>query len=201
MIRRPHADAPGRRRVLLGAGTALSALVLAACGTDTSDRYDTGFVSGDGVATEISPEDRGEALEFSGTTYQGETWDLTDHRQEVVVLNVWYAACAPCRAEAPDLKEIAEQYAEQDVTFLGINVRDEAGPAQAFERTYEIPYPSVPDLDAQIMYRLRGQVAPNAVPSTLVLDREGRVAARISGAIEPGTLRAMIERVLEENDQ
>lgn len=188
---------PGRRCVLAAAGL-VPLTVLAACGTDTSDRYDAGYVGGDGVTTEIPPESRGEALEFTGTTYGGEDFAAADHRGEVLVVNVWYAACPPCRKEAPDLQAIHEEYQADGVQFIGVNVRDDAGPAQAFEQNYGITYPSLPDTDAQIMYALRGQVAPNAVPSTLVLDREGRVAARISGAVDPSVLRAMLDRVLAE---
>lgn len=188
-----------RRRVLAAGLVGAGSAVLAACGTDTSGRYsDQGFVAGDGVTREIPPADRGEPLAFSGTAYDGTAVDLADLRGSVVVLNVWYASCAPCRKEAPELATIANDYADQGVRFLGINVRDEAGPAQAFERTFAIPYPSLPDLDAQIMYALRGQVAPNAVPSTLLLDTEGRPAARISGAADPSTLRAMIDTVVAE---
>ncbi|MCT1776779.1 TlpA disulfide reductase family protein [Brachybacterium sp. p3-SID957] len=187
-----------RRSVLSGLGLLPAAALLAACGTDTSDRYDTGYVGGDGVTTEIPPESREEPLEFAGTTYEGEEFAAADRRGEVLVVNVWYAACPPCRKEAPDLQAVSEEYAPEGVSFVGVNVRDAAGPAQAFEQTYGITYPSLPDTDAQIMYALRGQVAPNAVPSTLVLDREGRVAARISGAADPSVLRAMLDRVLAE---
>lgn len=194
---------PGRRAVLTGAGALAAGALLAACGTDTSGRYsqgegDAGYVSGDGVTTEIPPAERGEPLDFAGTTYDGEEFAAADHRGDVLVVNVWYAACPPCRQEAPDLQAIHEDYAEQGVRLVGVNVRDTAGPAQAFEDTYGITYPSMPDLDAEIMYALRGQVAPNAVPSTLVLDREGRVAGRISGAADPSVLRTMIDTVLAE---
>ena len=187
-----------RRSVLAGLGLLPAGALLAACGTDTSDRYDTGYVGSDGVTTEIPPESREEPLEFAGTTYEGEEFAAADRRGEVLVVNVWYAACPPCRKEAPDLQAVSEEYAPEGVSFVGVNVRDAAGPAQAFEQTYGITYPSLPDTDAQIMYALRGQVAPNAVPSTLVLDREGRVAARISGAADPSVLRAMLDRVLAE---
>lgn len=193
--------APSRRLLLGAAAAAPLAVLLAACGTDTSDRYasgDAGYVSGDGVSVEIPAAERGGAITFTGTTYDDEPVDLAETRGEVMVLNVWYASCPPCRKEAPDLVAIHEEYVDQGVSFLGINVRDEAGPAKAFEEKYGIPYPSVPDIDAEIMYALRGQVAPNAVPSTLVLDREGRVAARISGAADPSVLRAMIDAVVAE---
>lgn len=203
----------GRRTLLAGTGTGLGVLLLAACGTDTSSRYDsgggsgggggddgsnTGYVAGDGVTKEIDPDDRTDPVEFSGKTYDDKEFSSADARGHILVANVWYASCAPCRKEAPELKKIAEDYADKDVEFVGINVRDQAGPAQAFEKNYELPYPSLPDLDAKIMYDLRGQVSPNAVPSTLVLDDEGRVAARISGAADPSILRSMLDRVLGE---
>lgn len=193
--------APSRRRLLAAAAATPLAVLLAACGTDTSERYasgEAGYVSGDGVSVEIPAAERGGAVTFTGTTFEDEPVDLADTRGEVLVLNVWYASCPPCRKEAPDLQAIHEEYAEQGVSFLGINVRDAAGPAKAFEEKYGISYPSVPDTGAEIMYALRGQVAPNAVPSTLVLDREGRVAARISGAADPSVLRAMIDAVVAE---
>jgi len=187
-----------RRRLLGLGGTLPAALLLAACGSDTSSRYDSGYVSGDGVTTEIPAAERTDPLEIAGTTFEDEDFSSVDLRGELLVVNVWYASCPPCRKEAPDLQAIHEDYADQGVSFVGVNVRDSAGPAKAFEENYGITYPSLPDPDAQIMYALRGQVAPNAVPSTLVLDREGRVAARISGGADPSTLRAMIDRVLAE---
>ena len=192
---------PTRRRLLRAAGPLAGVLLLAACGADTSDRYgsgDSGYISGDGVTTEIPSDERGEPLEVAGTTYDGEEFSSAAHRGEVLVLNVWYASCPPCRKEAPELQAIHEDYQDQGVFFIGVNVRDAAGPARAFEETYGITYPSMPDPDAEIMYSLRGQVAPNAVPSTLVIDREGRVAARISGAADPSVLRAMIDTVVAE---
>lgn len=198
-----------RRRLLAATTTGAGALLLAACGADTSDRYgggksgggdggDKGFVSGDGVTTEIDPKDRSEPVEFSGTTYEGKKFSSTQARGSILVLNIWYASCAPCRKEAPDLVKIAEKYAAKGVRFIGINVRDESGPALAFQKKYGLPYHSLPDLDSKILFSLRGQVSPNAVPSTLVLDEKGRVAARISGAADPSILRSMIDTVLDE---
>lgn len=177
----------------------LGVVGLAGCAsTDTSARYDTGYVEGSGVSTEIAVDKRGDAYDFSGETFSGETFTLSEKRGTPVVLNVWYASCAPCRKEAPDLVKLHDTYASKGVTFVGVNVRDEAGPAQAFEQKFSIPYPSIPDRDGTIMYALRGQVSPNAVPSTLVFDAKGRVAARISGLADPSILGAMIDRVLSE---
>lgn len=191
-------NAPRRRTVLGAGGAALGAALLAACGTDTSDRYDTGYVAGDGVTTEIKPADRGDVIDVEGRTYDGKTWSSTALQGHVLVMNVWYASCPPCREEAPDLEKLHQKYAAQGAEFVGVNVRDAAGPAKAFEKKYGITYPSLPDKDAEVMYALRGQVSPNAVPSTLVLDTKGRVAARISGALDPSVLRAMIDQVLGE---
>lgn len=195
----------GRRSLFGAAGLGAGALLLAACGSDTSSRYgdsggdgENGFVSGDGVTTEIKPEDRSDPVDFSGTTYEGKTFKSADELGSVLVLNVWYASCAPCRKEAPDLVKIADDYAAKGVAFVGINVRDEKGPAVAFQKKYKLPYSSLPDLDSKILYALRGQVSPNAVPSTLVLDTKGRVAARISGAADPSILRSMIDTVVDE---
>ncbi|WP_084252845.1 TlpA family protein disulfide reductase [Devriesea agamarum] len=188
-----------RRRLIATLGALTAIPVLAACsGGDASGRYDKGFVSGDGVTTEITPDKRGKPLDFSGTTYSGKPFSAASARGRVLVINVWYASCAPCRVEAPHLRDIAHAYQDRGVNFIGVNVRDHKGPAEAFEQRYQIPYPSMPDPDSSILYAMRGNVAPNAVPSTLVLDRAGRPAARISGAVEPSTLRAMIDRVLAE---
>ena len=194
--------AHSRRRILYATGLFAATGLFTACGsTDTGDRYDSedaGYVSGNGVTTEIAPADRAEPTVFTGTSYEGEPFDSTEHWGSVLVVNVWYASCPPCRVEAPDLQAIHEEYADQGVSFIGINVRDSAGPAGAFEETYGITYPSLPDSDAEIMYQLRGQVAPNAVPTTLVLDHDGRAAGRISGAIDPSILRSMLDAVLAE---
>ncbi|GAA1331622.1 MULTISPECIES: TlpA family protein disulfide reductase [Brachybacterium] len=194
---------PRSRRQLLHATGLVTAIGLtSACSSsDTTDRYGdeaSGYVSGNGVTTEIALQDRTEPLEFSGTTYDGEVFDSVEQRGSILVVNVWYASCPPCRIEAPELQAINEEYADRGVAFVGINLRDDAGPAQAFEDKYGITYPSIPDQQSEVMYQLRGHVAPNAVPTTLVLDRSGRVAGRISGAIDPSILRAMLDGVIDE---
>ena len=100
--------------------------------------------------------------------------------------------------EAPDLAEIARASEADGVRFVGINTRDDAAGAQAFERTFDIPYPTVVDDQGAAVLALRGQLVPNAVPTTLVVDREGRVAARISGRADASVLRELIETVVEE---
>nr|HPG76608.1 TlpA disulfide reductase family protein [Rhodoglobus sp.] len=113
-------------------------------------------------------------------------------------VNFWYAACGPCRAEAPDLKALSEQYT--DVPFLGVNVSDSPDVADTFTTKNGLGYPSIIDANtATVQLAFAGAVAPNAVPTTLVVDREGRVAARISGLIrDKSILAAMIDTVVAE---
>ena len=112
-------------------------------------------------------------------------------------MNFWYAACPPCRAEAPDLKALAEQFGQ--VHFVGVNPRDDVAAAKAFEDTFETPYPSVLDPKAQIAAATQGKVPLQAMPTTLVLDRAGRVSARVLGRIDPDIVRGLIEDALAED--
>ena len=99
--------------------------------------------------------------------------------------------------EAPDLKELAQRFAGQ-VTFYGVNLRDERATAQAFERTFEIPYPSFEDKDGDVLMALSAYVPPQAVPTTLVLDAQGRVAARILGLADRSILETLLADVAAE---
>ena len=191
------------RRALPG----LLAAVLVAGGCTASDALSEqaragdakNYVAGDGSVVQLAPQERGEPVELSGETADGATVDVAAWRGTPVVLNVWYAACAPCRAEAPDLAETSQAYADEGVRFVGINTRDDGPGVEAFERTYGVEYPSLLDArDGAALLALRGDVPPQAVPTTLVLDAEGRVAARVLGRVEASTLRALIDDVLAE---
>lgn len=172
-------------------------LALAGC-TAQQDTPDLGYVPGDGSITELAPSEREQPVSFSGESAEGDEIDLTRLRGDVVVLNLWYAACGPCRKEAPDLVSVASEMEPEGVEFVGINTRDDAATAQSFQRTFDIPYPSLLDASGQAVLALRGKVSPNAVPTTLVLDKEGRVAARVVGIVEEATLRAMVKTVVAE---
>ena len=183
---------------LAAAGLALLAGCAAGSGDDAAQNAGAGYVSGDGSIETWPAADRGEPVELAGTTYEEEPVDLADWRGDVVVLNFWYAACPPCRAEAPDLAAIAEDYADQGVHLLGVNHTDDAGTAQAFERSFGVPYPSLDDADAEGVAAMQGAVPLRAMPSTVVLDQQGRVAGRIIGQADPSTLRALIDDTLAE---
>ncbi|WNB84752.1 TlpA disulfide reductase family protein [Cellulomonas sp. ATA003] len=144
------------------------------------------------------PDDRGEAVQLTGTDFSGNPVDTRQWAGDVVVVNTWYAACPPCRAEAPDLVAAAADYAAQGVHFIGVNGTDEGGAALAFDRTFDVPYPSISDTDGSAIADLQGHVPVQAVPTTLVLDRQGRVAARILGLADASTLRALIDEALED---
>src|SRR5699024_3880272 len=129
---------------------------------------------------------------------EGEQLDLADWRGDVVAENFCYAACPPCRAEAPDLRAIHDDYAGARVRMLGVYPRDDAGAAPALEGTFELPSPTLYDERAQGIATFGGLVPLQAMPTTVVLDRQGRPAARILGQVDPGVLRGLIDDALDE---
>ncbi len=178
------------------------ALLLTGCSAGASTTPDDvsgqGYQSGDGSTTTWAVGDRTGPLELSGTDFEGTAQDVAAWRGDVVVLNTWYANCPPCRAEAPDLVALAEDYADEGVHVLGINRTDDAGNAQAFQREFSVPYPSLADTEGTAIAALQGTVPVNAVPTTIVLDRDGKVAGRILGLADPSTLRSMVDELLAE---
>ncbi|NEC11344.1 TlpA family protein disulfide reductase [Streptomyces sp. SID8014] len=201
--------APRSRRVLtrrlsLTAGAAVGALLLTACGEGDGGTTQSGsganFVAGKDGISKVAKGERKEAPRLRGETLDGGTFDLADHRGKVVVVNVWGSWCAPCRAEAPNLAKVAEDTADQGVQFVGLNTRDfNKGPAVAFEKDYEVEYPSIYDPQGKQILRFpRGSLSPQAIPSTVVIDRDGKIAARTLQAVSEKQLRSMIDPVLAE---
>jgi peroxiredoxin len=172
-------------------------LSVSACGADVGSTGDQGYVDGDGVITLLDPGERKEPGEVSGETLDGEQVSLASYAGKVVVVNVWGARCPPCRAEADDLAEAARELAPQGVQFLGINTRDPSREnARSFERRYDVPYPSIYDPGGRNLLAFRGTLTPNAIPSTVVIDAEGRVAASILGEVtSASTLVGLVEDV------
>jgi thiol-disulfide isomerase/thioredoxin len=177
-----------RLAVLLAVVVAM-VLWLVACAPPDADTS-PGYVSGDGAVTEWSVGERPGPLDLNGTGIDGSALDVNDLRGEVVIVTTWYASCPPCRAEAPDLVELD---AVDGVSVLGVNVRDDADTAKAFERTFGVEYPSLDGADGTAIAQLQGLVAVRAVPTALILDPDGYVAARAVGRIEPSTLRALVD--------
>ncbi|MGC5627467.1 TlpA family protein disulfide reductase [Georgenia sp. Z1344] len=197
----PRTSRTRSRTVPAALGALALAGSLAACAPSGSspDGGDVGagYEAGDGSFTTWDPDERGDAIELTGTSYDEQPVDLADARGGVAVVNFWYAACPPCRVEAPDLAEMAADY-EGEVVMLGVNPRDDTATAQAFENTFEIPYPSVHDSEARAVAAFEGLVPLSAMPTTVVLDQEGRVAARILGQADPTILRGLVDDVLAE---
>jgi peroxiredoxin len=180
--------------------------MLTGCSSDPlAEQYregtNKGYIAGDGSITEIAEAERGDPVEFTGLIETGEPVTSADYLGAVTVVNFWYASCAPCRAEADDLQSLNAQFEGKGASFLGVNVRDQAPNALAFSETYGITYPSVLDVDDGAMQlAFSGSIPPNAVPTTLVLDAEGRVAARVLGAIpEASILETLIADTIAES--
>lgn len=167
---------------------------LGACGSASSDGgAGTGFVAGDGSIVLLDQSQRPPAPDLVGPTLDGGEFVLADHLGEVVVLNVWASWCAPCRAEAPDLQALWEEFEGEDVQFVGLDTRDTDAAALAFIEAYGITYPNVIDTDGRLQLLFSDSLPPQAIPSTLVIDPQGRVAGRILGRVSESTLRGLIE--------
>lgn len=195
---------PSRRTVVrsLLLGALIAPLVACSVEEDplakqAKDGAGKNYIAGDGAVEEYSLDERTDPVTLTTSTYQGNEIDFADWSGAPIVLNFWYAACAPCRIEAPHLRELAEHFGSK-VHFLGVNVRDEEAAATAFEREFKVPYESVNDIDGKIQLAMTKYVPLQAVPTTLVLDRKGRVRARVIGAIEKSTLKSLIDSALTE---
>jgi len=191
-----------KRRLLAAVLAVGLAAGLAACTSPNDDlagQYregdNKGFISGDGTVTEIAVADRGEPLEFTGTAVDGSAISSADYAGQVLVLNFWYAQCGPCRAEAPLLEQVYTDTQAVGADFLGINIYDGPEQAGSFEQTYGITYPSLlMQGDGDLKLALAASASVQAAPTTLVLDTEGRVSARIVGQLrDAGILRTLVE--------
>jgi len=187
--------------ILLVASTAMS---LIGCTQDPlAQQYQAGvnknYIAGDGTVTEFAIDQRPGFEPWTGVTESSFGLDSAALEGKVVVMNWWYAACAPCRAEAPDLVALYDEFNPQGVEFVGVNVRDSAATALAFDRNFGIEFPSVMDqLSGNVSVAFTGVVSAAAVPTTIVIDKEGRISARILGRIDAGILSTLIETVLSE---
>lgn len=168
------------------------ALSLTSCGGGGTSTSQESFVSGNGSVTFIKPEKRIEAPALSGMTLSGTNYTYSVGK--VAVVNVWASWCSPCRAEAPTLVALANKYS--DVAFIGILTRDNPATAEAFQRGFSLPYPTL--IDDLLLIGFKGSLPANAIPSTVLIDKAGRVAARISGAVTVASLSDLIERVSKE---
>jgi thiol-disulfide isomerase/thioredoxin len=167
-------------------------VLLTSCGGGGTSTSQESFVSGNGSVTFINQEKRVKAPALSGMTLSGTNYTYSVGK--VAVVNVWASWCSPCRAEAPTLVALANKYS--DVAFIGILTRDNPATAEAFQRRFSLPYPTL--IDDSLLIGFKGSLPANAIPSTVLIDKAGRVAARISGAVTVASLSDLIERVSTE---
>ena len=193
---------------MLGAAlAAVLAVGLVACAPDpVAEQYlsgeDKGYIAANGFTVlEIAPEDREDPIEFAGVTEDGDEFDSADLAGDVTVVNFWYAGCPPCRVEAPDLESVWQDYQDQGVAFIGVNTLDEPDTAKAFAETYGITYPSLMDAQTgEAKLAFARVISIQATPTTLVLDKQGRVAARILGELESASiLETLVKDALAES--
>ena len=168
------------------------AFALTACGGGGSSSSEESFVSGDGATTYIKISDRKIAPAITGMTLSGENY--TYEKDRVAVVNVWASWCSPCRAEAPTLVALANKYTE--VAFIGILTRDNPVNAEAFVRKNKSPYPTL--IDDSVLIGFSKSLPANAIPTTLVLDKNGAVAGRISGVVTIASLSELIDKIESE---
>lgn len=177
---------------------------LSACADDPlAKQYRSGdnknYIAGDGTVTEFAKANRTDAVEWFGKTTTGDELSSQQLQGVVVVMNFWYAGCAPCRVEVPELIALAKKYKSQKVQFVGVNVRDSAATAAAFERKFKLTYPSIVDTEnGSVLLSFTGVVTPQSVPTTLVIGRDGKVTARVLGRIDKSILDSLIKTAASE---
>jgi thiol-disulfide isomerase/thioredoxin len=177
-----------RRLILI----AVSALLLTSCGNGGASTAQESYISGNGAITFISAADRQSAPKLSGDTLYGTKFDFAGNK--IAVVNVWASWCSPCRAEIPAFIALSEKYS--DVQFMGILTRDNLANAEIFARQLAVPYPNF--IDDSLLLGFRNTLPANAIPTTVVIDKQGRVAARISGPATVAGLSNLIERLTAE---
>ena len=185
------------RGLLAGA----AALGLAACSggaiaDNTVASNGQSFVSGSYGSTYFAPGDRPAAPRVNATTLTGTPFRLAAQRGNLVVLNFWGSWCAPCRREAPTLGALATHFKGGPVMFIGDDVHDSPANAEAFLQTFGISYPSLNDPGEQVALAFHGAVPPAGIPTTLVIDRTGHIAARVVGEVSYRGLHALITKIL-----
>jgi len=185
------------------AAVAAASLALAACsggsiaqGTPASNGQS--FVSGDGGTTVFKGSSAPQAPPVTGTTLSGAKLSLSRFRGHVLVLNFWGSWCTPCRAEAPRLASLAHAFGPSGVAFLGVDIRDTPASAEAFQRNFKITYPSLNDPGGEVALDFHSTVPPAGIPTTLIISRSGRIAARVIGEVSYSGLRGLISKTLAQ---
>ena len=197
-IARPARVATAATAALLGVAT----LAVTACSggqigaSNNPGNSGQSYVGASYSSKYFAPGARPAAPVVAGRTLTGQRFSLAGERGSVVVLNFWGSWCPPCRAEAPRLAALARYFGHDPVRFVGDDVHDYTAAAEAFERTFGVDYPSIADSGEQVALAFHSTVPPSAIPSTLVIDRSGKIAARVVGEVSYNGLRELIAKVL-----
>jgi thiol-disulfide isomerase/thioredoxin len=169
-------------------------LLSAACTTSSGTEDGSAGITGAGSVVTVAPAERQDPVDLSGETLDGTSLDVADFRGEVVVVNYWASWCGPCRGEAPAL--VAAHRRLRDVPFVGLDRNDDLhANALAFIRSFDVPYPSLYDSGGKLLLAFNGAVPPTSLPSTIVLDTDGRVAAVVLGPTTATTLVDLVHDV------
>lgn len=182
------------RRVTVAA--LLLSLVSACSGTGTDGTTD-GYISPTGGITRVDAADRKDAPEIKGVDLDGKEFSSAAYDGKLLVVNVWGSWCPPCRKEAPALQEVAEQYADKNVQFLGVNVRDNPASAKAYEKKFGITFPSLDDASQKSLLGFKDSLPAQGIPTTWIIDSNGKVAVRIFvDNLTASTLAGLIDDVI-----
>jgi len=193
------ASAARATALALGAALVLAACAGGAIGESTAASNGQSFVAGSAGTTVYGAASGPAAPRVTGTLLSGSRFSLAQYRGHVVVMNFWGSWCTPCRAEAPSLAQLARYFTPRGVRFLGVDIRDSPATAGAFQSRFGISYPSLNDPGDEIALNFRDTVPPAGIPTTLVIGRNGRIAARVIGQVSYPGLRGLISQALAQS--
>lgn len=193
---------PRVRPLLAILATLVATASLAGCtGTNAVDTTTGGsdgslrFVEGDGTVRVLPAGDRPSAPTVTGTLLTGRQYTSASAKGKVLVVNFWGSWCAPCRAEAAHLQQVYSTTHARGVDFLGVDVRDDQGSGRAYEKTFSLSYPSLFDPTGRVAV-LFHELPPNSTPATIVVDRQGRLAALIRRPVTTAELSSVVKQVI-----
>lgn len=185
-----------RSRALALSALLVATTALTACGSPSESEPSSASAG----ITRVAPSERKPAPDIAGDDLDGRPLSLESFRGQVVVVNIWGSWCPPCRQEQPVLSKLARELEPSGVQFLGIAIREGATTSKAYTDANDVPYPSISDSGGKLLVGFTSSLPAVAVPTTYVIDRQGRVATRLLDVATEPTLRALITEIVDEND-